>query len=85
MGGLALTVLLTPLLLVAVLPVLLGVPGFLVDPLMANQAMLQGEGSLTGLTLVWPFSWSGGRKKWCLLLVRLAESSSLSYMRAAAM
>lgn len=62
-GGLTLTVLLASLILVAVLPKLLGVPGFLVDPLMANQAVLQGEGPLARLTFVWPFSWSNRRKE----------------------
>lgn len=80
-GGLTPTVLLAPLILVAVLPMLLGVPGFLVDPLMANQAVLQGEGSLAGLTLVGPFSWSGGRKKSRLLTVGPPASMHLRGLR----
>lgn len=62
-GRLALAVLLCPLVLVAVLPVVSGMPGFLVDPLMANQAVLQGKGSLAGLTFVRSFSCSDGGKK----------------------
>lgn len=40
MGGLILTALLSPLILVAVFPVVLAVPGFLVDPLVSNEAVL---------------------------------------------
>lgn len=81
-GGLTLTVVLGPLILVAVLPQLLGVPGFLVDPLMANEAVLQGEGPLTGLTFVWPFSWSDRRKKSFLLTGRPPVSTCPPYTRA---
>ena len=39
-GGLVLAVLLNLLILAAVLPVVLAVPGFLVDPLVSNEAVL---------------------------------------------
>ena len=60
-GGLALAVLLGALLPVAVPAMALGVPGLLVDPLVAHQAVLQREGPLAGLALVGPLSWGTER------------------------